>query len=322
MNVEPADIMSTLKRIAENTLTYGAFRRGLLTRRRRYHGLQLPPSPPVVRELSANGVAILPGVVTTDLLEALAVELDRCCATGTHLNRPSNDTVRPSDDLAAPTVFLTDEDLARGEDHFRHLTNFVAVAQPFVHCPISARLAFSDLLIAIAAGYLSCPPAIGGINLRRSYVNDLPAFDTLNFHSDPNSTRFLKFFFYLDDVDLEGGPFAYVLGSHRRKFIGWRRKYRWTPEEIEGIYGADAIFYATARKGDLVVADTTGFHRGTKVRRHDRSMLTVNYAVHPEFRGRQTGFHIDVDTLAALPPAQRMAADFLTPIALNPDLLT
>jgi hypothetical protein len=233
---------------------------------------------------------------------------------GTCLNRAADDTAREAGDLSPPRRFLSDDDLAGGQGALRGRTNFLSVNDPFVNCPATVDLAFDDVVLDVAAAYLDCPPAVGGGNLRKSFVNDLPDFDTLYFHSDPNSPRFLKFFFYLHDVGEGGGPFCYVTGSHREKFTGWRVKYRWTPNEIEARYGRDRICYLTAAAGDLVVADTTGFHRGTKVRTADRSMLTVDLVVHPEFGGKDAPMHIAAGAVARMDARRRAAADLLAQV--------
>jgi hypothetical protein len=283
-------------------------------RRRARHRPESVPPPGVqsiVETLERDGVAHVPHALDTDQLRRLRTELEERLDEGHQLNRASDDTARTPGDLAEASVFLSDADLARGQAHCRSLTNFLSVREPLVACPASVPVAFADLFVDIATGYLDCLPALGGLNLRKSFVNDLPDFDTLHFHSDPNSPKFLKFFAYLNDVDLEGGPFCYVVGSHRQKFRGWRAKYRWTPEEIAGVYGTDPIRFLTAELGDLVIADTTGFHRGTKVQSADRAMLTVDLVVHPEFGGNAPPPRMRSEDLAALSPRQRAVADLV-----------
>jgi hypothetical protein len=69
--------------------------------------------------------------------------------------------------------------------------------------------------------------------------------------------------------------------------------------------------YLTANRGDMVIADTNGFHRGTKVRSADRLMLTIDYVIHTEFDGAQKPFKIGARDHAALSPKQKAAADLL-----------
>ena len=77
------------------------------------------------------------------------------------------------------------------------------------------------------------------------------------------------------------------------------------------IYGESSIVSLTANVGDLIVADTTGFHRGTKASSNDRSMLTVNYIIQPEFQGKSSRFKIDYAYYKRLTLKQKAAADFL-----------
>ncbi len=265
----------------------------------------------VIKRLNAEGYAILRQVIAKDLVLEIRQELENHLDAATCLLPVSKDSARTPGDLNAAEVYLSKEELARGQGYLGQHANYAAVEEPLVNCRGVVKAAFHDLLIDIAAKYLECLPGVGGLNLRKSYVNELGDFDTLYFHSDPNSPKFLKFFFYLNDVDEKGGPFCFVRGSHNHKFQGWRDKYRWTYDEIAAAYGAENILNLTAKLGDLVVADTTGFHRGTKVCSKPRGMLTVNYVVHQEFQGNQRPFKIPRKDYEALTEKQRIAADFL-----------
>lgn len=261
--------------------------------------------------LRADGVTVLRGAADRTMVSALRSELEIELDSGAHLTQVANDAVRSPGDRSEAREFLLPADLEQGQAAFRDRTNFGAVADLFVRCPMAIRFALDQRYLALAGAYLGCPPAIGGGNLRKSFLNDLPDFDTLFFHSDRNSPRFLKFFFYLHDVDEGHGPFAYVRGSHRQKFKGWRSKYRWSHDEIAAVYGADSILLMTAQMGDVVVADTTGFHRGTKVTSGDRSMLTVDYVVHQEFAGRSPAPRAAPGDLKNMSEPQVRALDFL-----------
>ena len=290
------------------------FTRDLEARRERYSdaAFSIRDHAAIVERLRTDGFAVVPQAMDVSKLLRVRDELEHCLDTGAHLQKVSKDTVRRKGNLDQPAnVFLTRDEVAKGQSYFRDQTNFAAVEEPFLACPASIDVAFDDLLFDISSRYLDCVPAIGGCNLRKSFVNDVTEFDTLHFHSDPNSPKFLKFFFYLNDVDINGGPFCYVRGSHHQKFRGWRSKYRWTHEEIAGIYGEDRIMYLTANRGDMVIADTNGFHRGTKVRSSDRLMLTIDYVIHTEFDGAQAPFKIAARDHSALSMKQQAAADLL-----------
>lgn len=201
--------------------------------------------------------------------------------------------------------------MAQGQAVFRERTNRVTVVDPLVTMPELLPIVLDERFIDIAAGYLRSVPAVGSVTLRKSFVNDLPVFDTLYFHVDPNSVHFLKVFVYLHDVGPQGGPFTYVRGSHRERFRGWSTRRRWSEQEILAHYPAERIVAMTARAGDVVMADTTGFHRGTKPEAADRCMLTISYVLEPEYGGRYPRNAVRARDLERLTGKQRVAAALL-----------
>jgi ectoine hydroxylase-related dioxygenase (phytanoyl-CoA dioxygenase family) len=290
-----------------------------LRRRQTYRGAQfdIRPHRTVVERINSDGFVIIKDAVDKSILLDIKRELEEHVRFGTCLGRISKDSLRSHTDLGGPTVFLDAEEVLKGQDYYKHHTNNVQVNEPLLNCPSVVKIVFNDLLIDIAAGYLRCFPAVGTLNLRRSFANNLPELDTNLFHSDQNSPKFLKFFFYLNDVDENGGPFCYVRGSHKNKFKGWTSKYRWTLDEIVAIYGEDKIVKLTANLGDMIVADTTGFHRGAKARSADRSMLTVDYVIHPEYWTKLPHAKIGSLHYRQLTDKQKAAADFLEVVDSN-----
>lgn len=275
-----------------------------------------PPQPTpecaaIAATLERDGLAVIPAAVPVALIDPLYAELENLLDTGSQLNRVSNDRARARGDERASSSFLSDDQVKLGQTGFRDLTNYASVRQPFIDCPSAVPLAFLPICEGIATAYLEAPPAVGGVNLRKSFVNDIPEFDTLLFHVDPNSPKFLKFFFYLHDVGPGGGGFCYVRGSHRRRFRGWTRKYRWTRSELLAHFPESGFVEVHAKKGDLIVADTNGFHAGTKARAADRAMLTVDYLLHRDFYSAVT-FQVRQNTLDAHVNVPSFVHDFLT----------
>ena len=189
-------------------------------------------------------------------------------------------------------------------------THLQMINQPLHTAKKAFNLATDDVLVNVASEFFKCTPALGSYNLKRSLVNNLQAKDAQLYHCDGNSIKFLKFFFYLTDVDLESGPFTYVEGSHKRKFEGWKNKYRWDPLEIKSIYGADKIKHLMGRVGDVIIANTTGFHRGYPPERKERMMLTVDYVIHPEY-WKQPEFMVRQSDVDKLPLWKQPVTDFM-----------
>lgn len=156
---------------------------------------------------------------------------------------------------------------------------FTALHYPYSFSADFFRLAMNDDLLQIANDYLGGQVKFGSCGFRRSHVTQGGPTSTNLFHSDGNygtGFNFVKIFYYLNDVDEEGGPFEYILGTHKNKKPGWTRKYRWDDKEIYDTYGKENSYLATAKYGDIIIADTTGFHRGLKVKKRERTMLTIN----------------------------------------------
>lgn len=273
--------------------------------------------PKVLEALRTHGIAVIPRAFDPAQILSLGEALERHLDSGKHVTRVSDDARRKPGERDASQCLLTREEIARGQASYRHRTLYVPIEQPLIACPDAVPLALDPRLIATASAYLNAPAGVSGVNLRKSFANDLPVFDTLYFHSDPNSPRFLKFFFYLNDVeDPSHGPFCYVRGSHRLKFAGWKRQYRFTADELRQHYPEDAFLAMTARVGDLVIADTTGFHCGLKAKTRDRRMLTVNYTAYPT---GEPPMKISLASLSRLSDPQRASTGFMRPTAPQKD---
>ncbi len=209
----------------------------------------------VVEKIKECGYSVIPQAVDINKLERVKGDFDRM--TGTQLK---------SDD-----------------QHFR------VVYEPYLNCPSTLELAFDNQILEIARQYLGCPIGLGTCNLRRSKVTSNPPISTNLFHMDENCGKginILKAFFYLNDVDLDGGPFEYIRGSHKNKIPGWQNNLRWRDEDIYGFYGQDHSVKFVADYGDLILADTTGFHRGMQVKTRPRTMFTANYVRRMEKDGQ------------------------------------
>ncbi len=273
-------------------------------------------------DLFSNGMARCEAFASTELITSIRNDLCRELASGQHLVPVSNDAVRDQGSLASPKTYLTPDVLSKGPNAYRELTNYVAIDQPLIHSDGALRLALDERLLSIASAYLGGPAAIGGSNLRRSFRNSLTEFDTLWFHSDPNSPRILKVFFYLTEVDENSGPFCHVRGSHKKKFKDWRVSYRLTDDDIRRHYSDNDIKLALGSPGSVVLADTTGFHRGTKCKSRDRDMLTINYVLEPEFGGKAEVPLIPHNfDLGSLSNAQRRALDFTSKPITAPQIV-
>ena len=223
-------------------------------------------------------------------------------------------------DLLLPIKEEFEQKKSRGE--LQYNDNYTEqLAHPLVSTIAVADIAFDDRLVDIASMFFGCVPTLNNAQLRKSKATVL-AEDILQgngkttlFHCDKDGPRFIKMFLYLDDVDEDNGPFTYVHKSHLEKFDGWRSSYRRSHEEIENIYGKDRIKYLTGNVGDLIIANTKGFHKGKKVIKNERLLLTIYYNVHTtEWLPNHCSGRIKKDFFEQLPEHKKPVADYLEKI--------
>jgi ectoine hydroxylase-related dioxygenase (phytanoyl-CoA dioxygenase family) len=183
---------------------------------------------------------------------------------------------------------LDKQTFEKGEKYYKNLLTNIQIQDPLVKSPLLLQIALNQNFIDIAKMYFNTNNVfITGANYRRSYSNQLPANDTQLYHRDRNSFKILKFFIYLNDVDENSGPFQYILYSHKNWPIFSNRKYRWDDHYIESKFAPESIFSGTSSVGDVIIADTTGFHKGKKLNKKFRTMITFNYSTFAENGGNK-----------------------------------
>jgi len=166
-------------------------------------------------------------------------------------------------------------------------------------CGAARRVQQDPILLQISRNYLGGKARITGTRLWWSFPSetatdyDLHLASQDRLHFDLDDWRMIKYFFYVDAVDRYAGPHVYVLGSHRQRIL----RHQFTlllghpSEEIERIYGRDAIVTLTGPEGFGFVEDPFGFHMGTLAKRGARLVLEISFGVsehlHRRFHGEQ-----------------------------------
>lgn len=186
-------------------------------------------------------------------------------------------------------------------------TNYITLPNPLLYFP-EVIILIKNNIINIINEYFEVRASLTGINLRRSFANNLPQMGTQNYHSDENSINFLKCFIYLTNVTEKNGPFTFVIGSHAKKKIFDEAKYHYTDSEIKNKYGNSAIKFITGSIGDLVIANTKGYHKGTKLLEGYRDMLTLHFGIHNEYLSKKNAPRVN-DEIISL--SKKMNLNFL-----------
>jgi len=113
-----------------------------------------------------------------------------------------------------------------------------------------------------------------------------------HYHFDFSHFKFLKFFIYLTDVDINSGPHVFVRNSHGENCIFPKNANdffsytvhpngtldgRINSDFIEKNYAPEDIITMCYPKGTLIIEDTSGMHKGSKILSGSREMLSALY---------------------------------------------
>ena len=161
-------------------------------------------------------------------------------------------------------------------------TNYVSLRDPLEYIPLIVKF-LNERLYNLIQSYFKCKIGLTSINLRKSFVNNLQDAETNIYHKDENSFNLLKVFIYLNDVDKNAGPFMFVKKTHKKTNLESFKNYRINDKVINSKFSSDDIISLTGKIGDVIIANTRGFHKGKKVINKERNMLTFTFGIHDEY---------------------------------------
>lgn len=145
--------------------------------------------------------------------------------------------------------------------------------------PAVRRLIEDSALHQIAQQYLGARPILSHVTLwlDPAYQGD---FDPHVYHYDNDGPAFLKFFFYITDVEKDTGAHRYIRGTHNHvKPEPYRLSRRYDEDGLLRYFGKDKEVVFEAPAGTIIAEDTAGFHRGSTVKRGYRLLMQFQYSL-------------------------------------------
>ncbi|MFG0462326.1 phytanoyl-CoA dioxygenase family protein [Pseudomonas sp. yb_1] len=147
------------------------------------------------------------------------------------------------------------------------------------------KLSRDPFLLSVAAKYLQAPPQLMSINMWWTFPVEASQEDKAKhahvFHYDLDDVKFVKFFFYLTDVDEGAGPHVYVKGSNKN--IKYKnslfKSKRFTDQEIRDAYGDENIIHVLGKAGSCLIEDTITLHKGITPTESSRLILQFEYSI-------------------------------------------
>ena len=144
------------------------------------------------------------------------------------------------------------------------------------------EFALNDNIIGLASKYLNTIPFLAYIYIFYSFPNNTTQSSQL-FHCDTEDDSQLKFFFYLDDVDDENGPFVFI-PKNKSLEIMRKTKYqgkRLSDDDVFKNIQKNEVIKFVGKKGSGLAIDTCGcLHYGSRENKTPRKLLMIQYTNH------------------------------------------
>jgi hypothetical protein len=152
----------------------------------------------------------------------------------------------------------------------------------YKNCEAVKAIAHDPQILAVVKEYLGAEPILLGTQIWWSYPHvdkDNNKLDThvYGYHYDIDDFKFIKLFFYLNDVDEETGPHVIISGTHRQK-DAFEKKNRRISEAVAIQRYKERIHVITGKAGSGFFEDTFAYHKGMNPSRR-RLLFQVQYGL-------------------------------------------
>ncbi|PCJ23213.1 MAG: hypothetical protein COA97_12100 [Flavobacteriales bacterium] len=152
----------------------------------------------------------------------------------------------------------------------------------YKNCEAVRNIAHDPKIYEIVKNYLGCPPKFVGSQIWWSYPQLNEKGEKIKthlygYHYDIDDLKFLKIFFYLNDVDEDRGPHVIIGNTHKKKNYFEIRNRRLTDEVANDKY-AKQIKVITGKAGSGFFEDTFCYHKGTHPNKR-RLLLQFEFAI-------------------------------------------
>lgn len=145
------------------------------------------------------------------------------------------------------------------------------------------QLIMDESLINIARNYLGCEPIFDFPAMWWSTSFSKEASDEAAqlYHFDFDRIKWLKIFIYVNDVNDDNGPHAYIKGSHKTgakpQHLLDRGYVRIPDKDLLPYYEKENLIKLCASAGTIFAGDTKCWHKGNNLKKGDRLVLEFQY---------------------------------------------
>jgi hypothetical protein len=155
-------------------------------------------------------------------------------------------------------------------------------ANHLVKNPLIQEFIFDPNILKIAQEYLKSKPILDFVDMWWSFPKKekekFASSAAQKFHFDMDRIKFLKFFFYLTDVDTNTGPHCYVRSSHKTLPALFRKRGRFEDKDISQIYNPKDVVEICGTQGTIMAVDTRGLHKGKVLESGSRLLFQLEFS--------------------------------------------
>jgi len=144
--------------------------------------------------------------------------------------------------------------------------------------PAVQRIVAEGPYCAIAQEYLGCRPILAHLTLflDRPFEGN---YEPYNYHYDNEGPGFLKFFFFLTEVNIGTGAHYFLAGTQAHtKPAPFAKARTYDEGELYRHYGQDAEVIVRGPAGTILAEDTSGFHRGSTLEHSYRLLMQIEFS--------------------------------------------
>lgn len=175
------------------------------------------------------------------------------------------------------------------------------------------QIALDEDVVNLCSAYFGAQARVAYITAWTTYTNDENDSAELSFHMDHHGHIFLKYFIYLDDVEIGDGEHQYVVGTTDYKMpdvlkrlqgasknlyreLTFKRKkagaHKLNNTEVSSYFGNDVV-HQVGPAGTCFLEDTYGLHRGSAIKNNrPRTILQTLYC--PLVMEKDISKHINI----------------------------
>ena len=138
-------------------------------------------------------------------------------------------------------------------------------------------------ILKVAESYLGSIPIIEYCESWWSFPSDKPDHNAAQlWHFDMDRPKFLKVFFFLNDCNTENGAHMFIKKTHKNFGIPLKirlKNYtRLSDDLINQYFNKDEIIEMKTEAGDILFEDTSGLHKGQRLKKGNRLTLVFQYS--------------------------------------------